>query len=131
VLTGVAFLLIGIAISFELLGNSALYIAWGVIAVLLGRALVIYGLLGGSASIAHLSGLAPGCRCPAARDQLDGLRGAVAMALALSLPETVPDRQLLQGTIFGIVLFTVLVQGTTAERLVRSLGISERKDPVV
>jgi CPA1 family monovalent cation:H+ antiporter len=132
VLTGVAFLLIGIAISFDLLGNSALYIAWGVIAVLLGRALVIYGLLGGSAWIAHFSGLAP--RLPLSWLHVinwTGLRGAVAMALALSLPEDVPDRQLLQGTIFGIVLFTVLVQGTTAERLVRSLGVTERKNPVV
>ena len=48
-----------------------------------------------------------------------GLRGAVAMALALSLPSDVPERTLLQGTTFGIVLFTVLVQGPTAGRVVR------------
>ena len=48
-----------------------------------------------------------------------GLRGAVAIALALSLPADVPDRTLLQGTTFGIVLFTVIVQGATAERVMR------------
>ena len=53
-----------------------------------------------------------------------GLRGAVAMALALSLPGDVPDRALLQGATFGIVLFTVLVQGTTAERVMRWAGVS-------
>ena len=120
VLTGVAFLLIGIAISVDLLRDAAIYIAWGVIAVLVGRALVIYGLLGGSSRIGHLLGLAP--EIPVGWLHVinwTGLRGAVAMALALSLPGDVPDRELLQGTIFGIVLFTVLVQGTTAERVVR------------
>ena len=48
-----------------------------------------------------------------------GLRGAVATALALSLPADFPDRTLLQGITFGIVLFTVVVQGVTAERVVR------------
>ena len=45
VLTGVAFLLIGIAISLDSLQRAALVIAWGVVAVLAGRAIVIYGLL--------------------------------------------------------------------------------------
>lgn len=119
-LTGVAFLLIGIIISVDLLRDSALYIAWGVVAVLLGRALVIYGLLGGSSRIGQRLGVAPSI--PVSWLHVinwTGLRGAVAMALALSLPSDVPDRLLLQGTIFGIVLFTVIVQGTTAERVVR------------
>jgi len=124
VLTGVAFLLIGIAISFDLLRDSAIYVAWGVVAVLLGRAVVIYGLLGGSSRVGHVLGIAP--QIPTSWLHVinwTGLRGAVAMALALSLPSDVPDRQLLQGTIFGIVLFTVLVQGTTAERVVRLAGV--------
>ena len=51
-----------------------------------------------------------------------GLRGAVATALALSIPIGAPDRELLQGIVFGIVLFTLIVQGTTAER-VRWAGV--------
>lgn len=125
VLTGVAFLLIGIAISVDLLRDAAVYIAWGVIAVLAGRAIVIYVLLGGSSRIGHAVGIAP--QLPVAWLHVinwTGLRGAVAMALALSLPADVPNRALLQGTIFGIVLFTVLVQGTSAERVVRWAGIN-------
>jgi CPA1 family monovalent cation:H+ antiporter len=127
-LTGVAFLLIGIAISLDLLGQAALYIAWGVAAVLVGRAVVAYGLLGGSSRIGQFLGLGP----PIPTGWLHvlnwtGLRGAVAMALALSLPSDVPDRELLQGTIFGIVLFTVLVQGTTAERVVRWARLGEER----
>lgn len=130
VLTGVAFLLIGITISLDLLEDAAVYIAWGVIAVLVGRALVIYGLLGGSSAIAHALGV--GSQLPVSWLHVinwTGLRGAVAMALALSLPNDVPDRGLLQGTTFGIVLFTVLVQGTTAGRVVRWAGVGSDRAP--
>ena len=123
VLTAVAFLLIGLAIPLQTLGDAALSIAWGVVAVLVGRALVVYGLLGGSSRIAHRLGVAPWM--PVSWLHVmnwTGLRGAVAMALALSLPGDVPDRTLLQGTTFGIVLFTVLVQGTTAGRVLRWAG---------
>ena len=51
-----------------------------------------------------------------------GLRGAVAVAAALSLPIDVPERALLQEVTFGIVLFTLLVQGTTAGLVVRRTG---------
>jgi CPA1 family monovalent cation:H+ antiporter len=123
VLTAIAFLLIGLAIPLGTLGDAAVPIAWGVVAVLVGRALVVYGLLGGSSRLAHRLGVAP--RMPISWLHVMnwiGLRGAVAMALALSLPTDLPDRALLQGTAFGIVLFTVLVQGTTAERVVRWAG---------
>ena len=43
-----------------------------------------------------------------------GLRGAIAVALALALPLDLPSRDLLAGAVFGIVLVTLLVQGTTA-----------------
>ncbi|MGZ8437063.1 MAG: cation:proton antiporter [Candidatus Limnocylindrales bacterium] len=120
VLTAVAFLLIGLAIPLGTLRDAALPIAWGVVAVLAGRALVVYGLLGGASRVAHRLGAAR--RMPLSWLHVmnwTGLRGAVAMALALSLPSDVPERTLLQGTTFGIVLFTVLVQGATAERVMR------------
>jgi CPA1 family monovalent cation:H+ antiporter len=120
VLTAVAFLLIGSAIPIGTLRDAALPIAWGVVAVLVGRALVIYGLLGGSSRIAHRFGAAPWIPLSWLHVMnWTGLRGAVAIALALSLPSDIPDRSLLQGTTFGIVLFTVLVQGATAELVMR------------
>lgn len=124
VLTGVAFLLIGIAISLDVLPATGVYIAWGVVAVLVGRAIVIYLLLGGASAIGHRLGRAPAI--PVGWLHVinwTGLRGAVAMALVLSLPADMPDRTLLQGTTFGIVLFTVLVQGTTAGRVLRWAGV--------
>jgi CPA1 family monovalent cation:H+ antiporter len=130
VLTAIALMLIGLAIPLETLADAALFIVWGVVAVLVGRALVVYGLLGGSSRLAHSLGIAP--RVPISWLHVmnwTGLRGAVAMALALSLPSDVPDRTLLQGTTFGIVLFTVLVQGTTAERVMRWAGVQSEPGP--
>jgi CPA1 family monovalent cation:H+ antiporter len=130
VLTGIAFLLIGIAISLDVLPEAAVYIAWGVAAVLVGRAIVIYGLLGGSSAIAHRLGRAPGIPLSWLHViNWAGLRGAVAMALVLSLPSDLPDRTLLQGITFGIVLFTVLVQGTSAARVLRLSGVGGSTEP--
>ena len=47
-----------------------------------------------------------------------GLRGAVAVAMALALPADIPQRGLLQQIMFGVVLFTLIVQGTTIGRLI-------------
>jgi len=38
--------------------------------------------------------------------------------MALSLPVDIPQRDLLQEITFGVVLFTLLVQGTTIGRVV-------------
>ena len=58
-----------------------------------------------------------------------GLRGAVAVAMALSLPADIPQRALLQEITFGVVLFTLLVQGTTVGRVVdRTIGAGRRPE---
>ena len=132
VLTAAAFLLIGIAIPLGTLAEAALSIAWGVAAILVGRAVVIYLLLGGAARLERRIGLVP--RLPLAWLHVmnwTGLRGAVATALALSIPEGTPDRTLLQGITFGIVLFTVIVQGTTAEWVLRWAGAEPEQEPAV
>lgn len=124
VLTAFAFLLVGLAISFQDLVASALPIVAGVVAILVGRIAVIYGLLGGAARI--LRGRTRQTAVPLRWLHVlywAGLRGAVAVAMALSLPTDFPERALLQQITFGVVLFTLFVQGTTADRVVaRALG---------
>ena len=56
-----------------------------------------------------------------------GLRGAVSLAAALSLPLGLPDRDLLLTLTLGIVLFTLLAQGLTMRPLLTWLGVV-RKD---
>jgi CPA1 family monovalent cation:H+ antiporter len=129
-LTGLVFLLIGLAITIDHLLAAAVPIAWAVVAITVGRAIVVYGLLGGSFVVGERLGL--GARLPLGWLHVifwGGLRGAVAVALALSLPADLPQRELLQGLTFGVVLFTLLVQGTTASRLLHLAGV-ERAAPL-
>ena len=129
VLTAAAFLLIGSVVPLDALRGALLPIAWGVVAILVGRALVVYGLLGGIARLGGRFKLVPAL--PLAWLHVlhwAGLRGAVAVALALSLPADLPDRALLQGITFGIVLFTVVVQGTTIEWVMRRTGVDRQED---
>lgn len=44
----------------------------------------------------------------------------------LSLPSEFPDRDLLRVMAFGVVLFTLLVQGTTMHLFLRRLGLTRR-----
>jgi CPA1 family monovalent cation:H+ antiporter len=118
-LTAVVFLLVGLAIPPARLLDSIGPIAWAVVAILIGRAVVVYLLLGGASRLARRPGLA--AALPSGWLHVlfwAGLRGAVAVAMALSLPADLPERELLQEITFGVVLFTLLVQGTTIGRLV-------------
>ena len=49
-----------------------------------------------------------------------GIRGGISVALALALPES-PERQLVLTMTYVIVLFSIMVQGLTLGRLVRSV----------
>jgi CPA1 family monovalent cation:H+ antiporter len=54
-----------------------------------------------------------------------GLRGAISVAMALSLPREVPERELILVMTYVVVVFSVLVQGLTVGPLARRwLGIS-------
>ncbi|HEU6439216.1 MAG TPA: sodium:proton antiporter [Terriglobales bacterium] len=135
--TAFIFLVVGFSIAAHSLVDVAAPIAWAVAAALVGRALIVYGLLGGwrmvlrALGARHQAVAVPGKVArdegKAARDEAglplgwlhvifwSGLRGAVSTALALSLPLDFPNRAQLQGITFGVVLFTLVVQATTAE----------------
>jgi CPA1 family monovalent cation:H+ antiporter len=143
VLTALVFLLIGLATSFHNLLGALGPIAVAVIALLLGRALVIYGWIGGLRLLARrratlpraLRFAAPEWRHLAAMPvgwlhvaSWAGLRGAVAFALALAIPIQVAERGLLQEITFGVVLFTVIVQGA-ATQIVMRWAVTGRQAP--
>ena len=58
-----------------------------------------------------------------------GLRGAVALATALSLPPDFPYRSQLLAMTYGVVLFTLVVQGLPIGWMVRRLGLLEPESP--
>jgi CPA1 family monovalent cation:H+ antiporter len=51
-----------------------------------------------------------------------GLRGALALALVFGLPPGIPKRDTIVTVVFGVVAFSVLVQGLTMPWLLRKLG---------
>lgn len=52
-----------------------------------------------------------------------GLRGSVSVALALSVPVMLEGRQEIIEAVFGVVLFTLLVQGLTMQTVIEKLGL--------
>ena len=129
-LTAVVFLLVGLAIPPARLLDSIVPIAWAIVGILVGRAVVVYLILGGASRLAVRPGLAE--HLPSAWLHVmfwAGLRGAVAVAMALSLPADIPQRGSLQEITFGVVLFTLLVQGTTVGQVIDRTIHREAVDP--
>lgn len=112
------FLMIGLTVRTTGLTQHPFYVAWGIAAALVGRVVVAYGLgtllgpLGFALTWAERHVLFWG-----------GLRGAVALVAALSLPPDFPYRAQLLAMTYGVVLFTVIVEGLTIGPLARRLGL--------
>jgi CPA1 family monovalent cation:H+ antiporter len=119
------FLLIGVTVAgirFERLGWKALLIAVGL--VLIGRALSVYPLC--------LPFIRSRWAIPASEQHVlwwGGLRGALALALALALPPSLVMRNEIVVATFGVVAFSVIVQGLTMPLLLRMLGFLPEKHP--
>ncbi len=121
-LTALVFLLVGFAITLPRLLEALPAIGWAIAAIAIGRAISVYGLVGGTSRVIS-DRFHPAV--PVAWLHVmfwAGLRGAVAVAMALSLPPEFPQRELLREITYGVVLFTLLVQGTTTELVLRWSG---------
>ena len=61
-----------------------------------------------------------------------GLRGALALALALAVPASVSERNAIIVTAFVVVAFSILVQGLTMPLLIKRFGLAqtEVQEPV-
>ncbi len=111
------FLLIGIRLAKVDVGQVWLPALVTVVFVTLGRAVAVYGV----------SSLWQGSRQQVSRPHKHilfwgGLRGALALALALGLPEKLPLRAEIIAVSFVAVAFSVIVQGLTVTPLLRYLG---------
>ena len=111
------FLLIGVALA-HVEARSLSELAAVIALALLGRAAAVYPV----ALAFHRSRW----RIPMAQQHFlwwAGLRGALALALALSLPANAPYREEILVAAFGVVAFSSLVQGLTAGLALKALGL--------
>lgn len=118
------FLVIGLTISLDSLRGELGAVLLGVVGVLVLRVVLAYGL----AALAEV--IQPHRRIPTAYRHVmvwAGLRGAISLALVLTI--TTDDFSeatvaTVQAMTFGVVLFTLLIQGTTITSLMNRLGLS-------
>ncbi|MEZ4457341.1 MAG: Na+/H+ antiporter [Gemmatimonadales bacterium] len=118
-LNSIVFLLIGFELEIDLLLRSWQAILAAYLIVTVARALVI-GLV-----TALLRGTRERIPWPwSAALVWGGLRGALPMVLVLSLPADFAHRRLLVAMTFGVVLMSLVVNGTTVPAVMRRLGIA-------
>lgn len=121
----IVFLLIGDQIHFPRLWQNLGTTAVATGAIILARAIAIYGLGGLSNWLANSQ--------ISRQNQTvlwwGGLRGSVSIALALSIPAALPGREEIIANVFGAVLFTLLVQGLTTKPLLEKLELLDNQLP--
>src|SRR5258708_3955054 len=123
VMNSLVFLLIGLEIHVRELLHNWNSVVLAIAAVLLGRALSVYLIVPLSNRFAE--------KIPIRWQHLavwGGLRGALALALALSLQSTFAYREQILNLTFGVVIFSILIQGLTIKPLVRILKLANGDD---
>jgi monovalent cation:H+ antiporter, CPA1 family len=119
VMNSIVFLLIGLEVRLGDVIQVWKVIGIAVLAILIGRALSVYTLVPLSNRFSK--------RVPLAWQHVlvwGGLRGALSLALALSLENSFAFRGEILRVTFGVVVFSILVQGLTIKPLLRMLKIS-------
>jgi len=122
------FLVIGLSISLDDLGEHFGAVIMAIIAVIVLRVILVH-------SLAAISGwVQPNRRISTPYRHVmvwAGLRGAISLALVLTINETIFDQETvdtLQVMTYGVVLFTLLIQGTTISALMERLGMTNKVD---
>jgi len=114
------FILLGISVEWDQLRTYFVPSLIAVAAVLVGRFLVVY-ILAGVVRLFEQK-VPPSFLLVMS---WGGLRGAISVALALSLPSAIGDRPQLQAMTFAVVLFTILVQAVSISGLLSWLGLTQ------
>lgn len=117
VANSVIFIILGINVAYQDFARSGFLIFFGIVAVIVGRAIAVYPC----SALFRWSSL----KIEKNHQHImfwGGLRGALALALALGIPESLPYRQEILAVTFGVIAFSVFVQGLTITPLLRLLG---------
>ncbi|PHS70569.1 MAG: sodium:proton antiporter [Methylophaga sp.] len=125
------FLLMGVTITIGMFTDNWLAMLIGIVAVLIARGV---GVFGGAPLISLLPGVEKISLSYQRLMFVGGLRGAVTLALALSLPTDLSYWWTVQSIAFGVVLFTLFVQAPLIipllkqQRLLEKSAVDDKKD---
>jgi len=117
----VVFIIMGVTVTLSMFEERWLAMLIAIGAVLIARAISTYGSL----SSLGLLQKKPIDFCYQTVMVWGGLRGAVALALALSIPVTLDYWWTIQSIAFGVVLFSLFIQAPTIRMLVDKLGLRD------
>ncbi len=113
--------IVGLQIDLDLVARQWLPVLLAIAATYLARGVAVIALMA----------LLPRSERPPRRWRLvliwGGLRGAIAMALALSLPLGLPHRDLLVAATAGVVFVTIVLGGSTMQPLLAALRLTNAK----
>lgn len=117
----IVFLLIGDQVQFPTLLDNLPTIVVTILAMTVARAVSVFAL----GALSNATTKSENISMPV---QIilwwGGLRGSVSIALALSLPTALAGRETIIATVFGVVLFTLLVQGLSTKPLLLWLRLA-------
>ncbi|MDA0820924.1 MAG: cation:proton antiporter [Proteobacteria bacterium] len=114
------FLMIGLSVDLTAMVGHIDGIIVASLLVLIARAATVYSLVPGTIRLFSLPHVSLGERHIM---WWGGLKGGLAIAIVLSIPESLGQRQLLVELTVGVVLFTLLVNAPSIRPLIKRLGI--------
>ena len=114
------FLLVGITITIEMFTSHWFAMLLGIVAVLVARVVGIFVVLPFITKIFHIEPISRGYQ---AIIFWGGLRGAIVISLALSIPLELEYWYTVQSIAYGVVLFTLFVQAPTIKVLMKWVGV--------
>lgn len=114
------FLLVGLSIHPEMMANTYVILGIVIVAMLVSRAVVIFGLIPIVGKLQSSQSIDLGYQTVM---WWGGLRGAIALAIVFGYPN-IPDQEILGSVVMGAVIFTILIQGLTIDKIISWLGLN-------
>ncbi|MDX8393833.1 MAG: sodium:proton antiporter [Mariprofundales bacterium] len=125
IVNSLLFMLIGLQLSVfsvEFMQSNLDLVGLAIVMCLFARAIAVYG------TVALNNKLHIGNIIPFSWSHImfwGGLRGSIPIALVMILPQNFPMRNEMMIMAFGVVLFSLVIQGVTMAPLLRALGIAK------
>jgi CPA1 family monovalent cation:H+ antiporter len=115
------FLMVGLSVNTDNITSTIGPVLIAIILVLIARALSVYSLVPLATSLFRLPHVSK-----AERHIMwwGGLKGGLAIAVVLSIPADLPERQFLFDLTIGVVMFTLLISAPTIRPLMERLGMN-------